>query len=289
MDRGDNVTLLRLLRVKQWIKNFFVFGALIFSFRFTDANSIFRSVIAFILFCMISSSVYIMNDISDIEKDRAHPRKKFRPIASGEISVGKAKLIMFLLIGITLVSSLLINKYVTLMLVIYFFNNILYSHHIKKIVILDVMSIALGFILRVLTGGIAIGVALSPWIVLCTLFISLFLGFEKRSAEIKAMGAESNTSRASLEHYTVEMLDQFITISSACTIVFYALYTTLVHPDKPMYITNLFVIYGMFRYKYLVSVKGEGESPSDAVMRDISIIAAVALWTVSCILIFILF
>ncbi len=280
------MTLLKLLRVKQWIKNFFVFGALIFSFKFTDANSILRSVIAFILFSMISSSVYIMNDISDIDKDRAHPRKRYRPIASGEISIEKARLIMIALIAITIIVSLLVNKYVTIMLALYFINNILYSQFIKNIVILDVMSIALGFILRVLTGGLAIGVALSPWIILCTLFISLFLGFEKRSAEMKIMGPDSRSSRAILEHYNVEMLEQFITISSACTMVFYALYTTLVHPDKPMYITNLFVIYGMFRYKYLVSIKGEGESPSDAVMRDISIITTVILWTISCIIIF---
>lgn len=282
------MALIKLLRVKQWIKNFFVFGALIFSFKFTDLNSIVQSTYAFILFCFISSAVYILNDIVDIEKDRAHPKKRFRPIASGKVSIKKALVVMSLLIAISLGFSFYINKYMTLMLIIYFVNNILYSFFTKKMVILDVMSIALGFILRVLTGGIAIGVTLSPWIILCTLFISLFLGFEKRLAEIKTMGSDSTSSRAILEEYTIDMLEQFITISSACTMVFYALYTILVHTNKPMYITNLFVIYGLLRYKYLVS-KGEGESPSDAVLGDTSIMLTVLLWVISCIVILIAF
>lgn len=278
--------IFKLLRCRQWIKNFFVFAALIFSFSFTDIDKLISTTVAFFLFCFVSSAVYILNDLSDIEKDRVHPEKKNRPLASGKVSPEKAILIMAFLLLFSLIVSLYFNKNITLILAIYFLNNLLYSFYIKKVVILDVMSIAFGFILRVISGGVAIGAALSPWIILCTLFISLFLGFEKRSSEIRFLEEDSTTHRPSLDSYTTYMLEQFTTISSACTLVFYALYTVLVHDDKPFYITNIFVIYGLFRYKYLVSKKNMGGNPTQAVMEDKSIIVTVLLWIISCIIIF---
>lgn len=281
--------LIKLLRVKQWIKNFFIFAALIFSFSFTDVDKFLNSLLAFFLFCFVSSSVYILNDISDIEKDKIHPEKKNRPIASGKISVRNAIFVMIFLLLFSFIVSFYFNKSITLILSIYFLNNILYSFYLKKLAILDVMSIALGFILRVVTGAFAINVELSPWIILCTLFISLFLGFEKRSSEMRYLEEDSANHRPSLENYTDYMLEQFITISSSCTLVFYALYTILVHGDKPFYITNIFVIYGMFRYKYLVSKKNKGGNPTETVIEDKPIILTVFLWILSCVIIFLCF
>ncbi|MDO5707976.1 MAG: decaprenyl-phosphate phosphoribosyltransferase [Andreesenia angusta] len=278
--------IFKLLRIKQWIKNFFIFGALIFSFNFTNSEKLIDSIIAFFLFCFISSSVYILNDLVDIEKDKLHPKKRNRPLASGMIKPKTAIIIMVVLILISLIGSFAFNKSITMVLILYFINNILYSFWIKNLVILDVMSIAIGFILRVVTGGLAIDVELSPWIILCTLFISLFLGFEKRNAEKRVLEEDSSSHRASLQNYTQDMLDQFITISSTCTLIFYALYTVLVHEDSPFYLTNIFVVYGLFRYKYLVSVRNEGGSPADAVLGDRSIIFTVLLWIISCIIIF---
>ena len=276
---------LKLLRPRQWIKNFFVFGALIFSFSFTDPSKVLLSVLAFILFSLTSSSVYILNDIVDVEKDKVHPRKKNRPIASGLVSKKSAIVLMICLLAIVLISSFILNKMLTLTLVLYLINNLFYSFKLKQIVLLDVFSISLGFILRVVAGGVAIGVMLSPWILMCTLFISLFLGFEKRRAEISVLGDSRGDHRAILDEYSPEFLDQLTTISTTCTLMFYALYSVLAYEYQPMYITNIFVIYGVFRYKYLVHKSPCGDSPTEAVLTDKCIIIDVFLWVICSILI----
>lgn len=270
--------ILKLLRVKQWIKNFFVFGALIFSFNFNDINSVISSFKVFLLFSLISSSVYILNDIVDVNRDKAHPTKKFRPIASGKVSIKNALLVFAFLFLTSISLSILVNKYVTIVLLVYFVNNLFYSFKLKHVVILDVFLIAFGFILRVVAGGLAIDVVLSPWILLCTLFISLFLGFEKRKAELITLGSNSSSHRNILSSYSVEFLNELTTISSTCTIVFYSLYTILQYPDKPMFVTSFLVAYGVFRYKYLIHKKGHGGSPTETVLTDKSIIFTVFIW-----------
>lgn len=277
--------LIKLLRPKHWIKNFFVLGALIFSSSFLDANKVISALAAFFLFCLVSSCVYIMNDIVDLERDKLHPKKRLRPLASGKVSLKSAKTLLAAMMVVVFTTSFLVDTYIALLLALYFFNNILYSFKIKHIVLLDVLSISFGFILRIITGGVAIDVQLSPWIVLCTLFISLLLGFEKRRAEIVSLEKDSSSHRAILEEYSLELLDQLATISVSCTLVFYALYTIMVYPEKPMFITTIFVVYGVFRYKLLIQHNGQGGSPTDTIIADRSIVITVALWTASCMLI----
>lgn len=274
---------LKLLRPRQWIKNFFVFAPLVFSSSFTDQSQVFLSLLAFVLFCLTSSSVYILNDIVDLDKDRQHPKKKNRPIANGSISVNSAIILMISLILLVIVISFIFNKLVTLFLLLYLINNLLYSLKLKHMILLDVLSISIGFILRVVTGGVVISVELSPWILMCTLFISLFLGFEKRRAEITLLGDDCGLHRTILNDYSIELLDQLTIISTACTLVFYALYSILAYEDSPMYITNIFVIYGIFRYKYITSTSTRGGSPTEVVLTDKNIIIDVLLWIISCI------
>ena len=273
------------MRPKQWIKNFFVFGALIFSYSFLNLNKTIAALIAFILFCLISSTVYIMNDILDVEKDRVHPKKRFRPIASGAISIKQATIALVVLLAISMISSFMINKGLFFILVLYFINNIFYSFKIKNIVILDVISIAVGFILRVIAGGVAIDVSLSGWILLCTFFISLFLGFEKRRNEIIKLEGKANEHRKILDDYSDELLKQFSDITLTCTVISYAMYTFVAYENAYMMITNIFVVYGLFRYKYLSMKKGEGGSPTETVLTDKSIIIDVILWVITSIII----
>lgn len=279
------VSLFKLMRPKQWIKNFFVFGALIFSYSFLNLNKITYSILAFILFCLVSSTVYIMNDILDVDKDRIHPKKRFRPIASGAISIKEAKVALFILLAVSMISAFMINRNLFFVLALYFINNILYSFKIKNIVILDVISIAIGFILRVIAGGVAIDVSLSGWILFCTFFISLFLGFEKRRNELIKLEGKANKHRKILDDYSDELLKQFSDITLTCTVISYAMYTFVAYQSSYMMITNVFVVYGLFRYKYLSMKKGEGGSPTETVLTDKSIIIDVILWAITSVII----
>ncbi|MDM0464838.1 decaprenyl-phosphate phosphoribosyltransferase [Clostridium perfringens] len=285
VEKSFIINLLKLMRPKQWIKNFFVFGALIFSYSFLNLNKTISALTAFIMFCLISSTVYIMNDILDVEKDRVHPKKRFRPIASGAISIKQATIALVVLLAISMISSFMINKGLFFILVLYFINNIFYSFKIKNIVILDVISIAVGFILRVIAGGVAIDVSLSGWILLCTFFISLFLGFEKRRNEIIKLEGKANEHRKILDDYSDELLKQFSDITLTCTVISYAMYTFVAYENAYMMITNIFVVYGLFRYKYLSMKKGQGGSPTETVMTDKSIIIDVILWVITSVVI----
>ncbi|MDZ5254249.1 decaprenyl-phosphate phosphoribosyltransferase [Clostridium sp. LIBA-8841] len=279
------VSLFKLMRPKQWIKNFFVFGALIFSYSFLDLNKDIYAIITFILFCLISSTVYIMNDILDVEKDRVHPKKRFRPIASGAISIKEAEIALFILLVFSMTCAFFINRKLFFILAVYFINNIFYSFKIKNVVILDVISIAFGFILRVIAGGVVIDVSLSGWILLCTFFIALFLGFEKRRNEIIKLEEKATEHRKILDDYSDELLKQFSDITLTCTVIAYAMYTFVAYDTSYMMITNVFVIYGLFRYKYLSMKKGQGGSPTETILTDKSIIIDVILWAVTSVII----
>lgn len=280
-----SIYIIKLMRPKQWIKNFFVFGALIFSCKFLELNNVINTLITFILFSLMSSTVYIMNDIVDVEKDRIHPKKKNRPIASGQVSIKEAILLMVMIFVITLIIAIIVNKILAAILFIYFLNNVIYSFKVKNIVILDVISIAFGFILRVISGGIVIGATLSNWILLCTFSISLFLGFEKRSNELCKLESKANKHRKILDEYSKELLDQFTNISLTCTIITYAMYTFFAYEHSYMIITNIFVVYGLLRYKYITVKNGVGGSPTEAVIGDKSIIIDVLLWVVTSVMI----
>lgn len=285
------IKLLELLRPKQWIKNFFIFAPLLFAGELLHFEILVKSLIAFFAFCGTSSIVYIINDILDKEADKVHKEKKFRPIASGVVTIKEALILAFILLIITLFLSSLQNKYFWLVLIIYFFLNILYSIWIKHIVILDVFFISAGFMLRVIGGAVAIWVPLSSWMILTTIFISLFLAISKRRAEL-VQGDEVNVvkQRKVLFHYDTVFLDQMNTIAATGTIICYALYTvsekavSTFHTENLIY-TTPFVIYGIFRYLYLIHIKKLGENPANIFTKDLPMILNAILWFIISVLI----
>lgn len=279
------VHLIRLIRPKQWIKNFFVFAPLLFSRHIFDLEYLIPSVAAFFIFSLASSAVYIINDIMDVESDRMHPKKKYRPIASGELSTKQALIFFIILITVIIVCLFFQRPVFAVVIVMYFITNLLYSLRVKSIVLLDVFFISFGFMLRVLGGAAAIGVPVSTWMVLTTIFISLFLAISKRRGELSQVVNKENIDkqRKVLKEYSVEFADQINTIAAAGTIISYALYTVSERTvltfgtDKLIY-TTPFVIYGIFRYMYLMHQKNMGESPTSIVTKDLPIILVVLGW-----------
>ena len=276
---------IKLLRPKQWIKNFFVFGAILFSNNILNLKLMVINIIAFISFCLASSAIYILNDIIDVENDKKHPKKCKRPIASGKISVSKAKQIGIMLCIISLILSFSVNYKVGAIVIIYFINNLLYCFKVKQIVLLDVLSISIGFILRVLAGGLAIEVNTSSWIILCTLFLSLFLGFGKRRNELLILGEDSTSHRKNLSQYTEKLLDQLINVVLACTIVFYSIYCVVASNSGEFIWTTILVVFGILRYYYLMYSKCEGGNPADIILKDRQLRDCIALWICVCIVI----
>lgn len=259
------------MRIRQWIKNFFVFAPLFFSLKFFDFLSVKSTCNAFFFFCFLSSCVYIINDIVDREKDAKHPKKKNRPLASGVLSVKDALFLLFFCIIIVVCFLMAINNLKVMFVgILYLLVNLLYSFLLKHIVIVDVIVISLGFILRVYAGAYVIDVTVSSYIFMTTLFLTLFLGFSKRKMELLKQGAEA---RSVLRFYSIEAINQYITICSALTIISYALYvldpSTIVRFDTNRLIYSLFfVIYGIFKYIYLINNDEIIEDPTDAVYSD---------------------
>lgn len=282
---GMLMNYIKLCRPKQWIKNSFVFGALIFSANFLHVESVLKTLIACIAFCLVSSSVYIMNDIIDANQDKKHPTKKDRPIASGKVKVNSAIVLMIFLVVVSFTIMYYLSKIALLFTVLYFVNNILYSIRIKHIVLLDVISIAIGFLLRIIVGGIVINVHLSIWILLCTFFISLFLGFEKRRGELLLLEESSSKHRKILDEYCIDLVKDLSNIVCTCTVMFYAVYTVVGTSYKYMVITNVFVVYGIFRYRYLLGDKRFGGNPTDLILSDRGIMIDIILYSLSSIII----
>jgi 4-hydroxybenzoate polyprenyltransferase len=283
---------IKLVRVPQWIKNFFVFVPLLFSRHIFDKDFFLNSLTAFLMFCLVSSIVYIFNDIVDIEADRAHPVKKNRPLPSGKISVRNAiiTLIGFLvLIGFFLPAM---NVHFGIFLISYFLLNIFYTFIFKHIVLLDIFSIALGFMLRVLAGASVINVEVSSWLILTTMFISLFLGIMKRRSELVLVNeiVPVKKTRKVLSSYSLNFIDQMSTIAAAGVIICYALYTVSertvkIFQSEYMIYTTPFVVFGIFRYMYLVYMNNKGENTVEIMMTDVPMITNVILYIIATILI----
>jgi 4-hydroxybenzoate polyprenyltransferase len=261
-----------------------VFAPLLFSGEMLHFQSFFKSLVAFFAFCGVSSLVYIINDVTDIEADRIHKEKRFRPIASGEITIRKAQIFFIFILIITALFTSKLNIYFAATVVAYFVINLFYSLKIKNIVILDVFFISMGFMLRVIGGAAAIWVPLSSWMILTTIFISLFLAISKRRAELSQVEIENIAKqRKVLSDYDTIFADQMNTVAATGTIICYALYTvsekaiTTFHTEYLIY-TTPFVIFGIFRYMYLIHKKNLGESPSQIVIKDIPIIITIILW-----------
>ena len=273
------IAYIKLLRPKQWIKNSFVIAPLVFAKHVFEYNYFIKVIAAFILFCCISSCVYILNDIIDCEKDRLHPKKKNRPIASGIIGKIEGIILIAVLLPLVLFVSFYIDLYFGFVILVYFINNMLYSFIVKHVVILDVMSIALGFLLRVIGGALVIRVYISPWILLCTLLLSLFLGFSKRRNELVVLEKGAENHRKILEEYSLEFIDNMLSIVTASTVMAYSLYTfSTNNGNYNMMLTIPFVLYGIFRYQYIIYKKNEGGSPEETVLSDIPLIMSIVLW-----------
>ena len=278
------------LRVKQWLKNGFVFAALIFDRQLTNIVALRSTLMGVIIFCFLSSSVYVFNDVFDIKADQNHPVKKNRAIASGRVSKPTAILLAIVLGTGSLLWARAISIPFFYLCTIYLLMNLAYSKWLKHIPILDVMIIASGFVLRVAAGVSLIDVErFSPWLYMVTTLLALYIGFGKRRAELNLLAAEANQHRTVFNGYTLAFLDQLITIVSATTIVSYSLYTFSA-PNLPsnhaMMLTIPFVVYGIFRYLYLIQVKQTGGAPEELALKDRPLQAAVLLWGLSVLVIF---
>lgn len=273
-----------LLRVPQWIKNFFIFVPLIFSKHLFDIEYFKTSLLGFAIFCVVSSSIYIINDLIDIEEDKVHPTKKFRPIAAGLISKNLANVIAIILALLTFSLLPLTNFYFSAAVISYYIITILYSFKLKHIVILDVFTIAAGFMIRILAGAFIINVEISSWLILTTMFISLFLAVMKRRSELKHnVNKENTTTRKVLAQYSNEFVNQMSTVTSAGVIICYALYTvsqrtvTVFRTENLIY-TTPFVVFGIFRYMYLVYVGQKGENAAEIILSDVPMIVNLVLY-----------
>jgi 4-hydroxybenzoate polyprenyltransferase len=282
--------LIKTMRPRQWIKNGFVFFALIFDRQLFLLDPFLRTLAGFLLFCLISSAVYLFNDIADVEADRNHPEKKFRPIASGQLPVHVAWAAALLLVAISLPLAYLLSPGFFVVIVTYLVINLLYSRWLKHVPILDVMVIALGFVLRVAAGVTLITVErFSPWLYVITLLFSLYIGLGKRRAEINLLSQGAASHRKVLDGYTLQLLDQYITIVSGMTIIAYSLYTFSA-PNLPanhtMMLTIPFVIYGIFRYLQLIQTGHAAGSPDEVALKDRPLQITMALWMLVIIAVF---
>lgn len=275
---------LRLMRPSHWLKNVFIFAALVFGKALNDPDRVITSVKAFAAFCLVSSSVYILNDIVDRKADAEHPKKRYRPIASGRVSVSSALIQLVIIAAIAAAISMMLPWEAAALICVYATLNLGYSFGLKHVVLIDIFIIAAGFMLRVLTGAKAIEVPVSQWLVLCTLFLSLFLGVAKRRSEIAHTGR--GETRKVLDDYTPELVRLIMTTAVAGSIMSYAMYTTsthalvFFHTEKLVYTVPI-VMYGIFRYLYLDEKGRTAENPVSVILRDPSLIATGIVWMIA--------
>ena len=275
--------LLRLMRPAHWAKNVFVLAPLVFANKLTDGDAIERALLAFGLFCAASSAVYIFNDIRDREEDRRHPVKRDRPLAAGAIGVGAAGTALVVLAAVTVGGAATLGTAVLSIVVAYLVLNLLYTVWLKQIVILDVMAVAIGFVLRVQGGGAAIPVRVSAWLLLCTIFVALFLAFSKRRHELMLLNDSASDQRRVLSHYGPAFLDQMINVVTASSVLSYALYSVTAESltgdqHQLMVYTVPFVLFGIFRYLYLIYQRSSHLNPTEAILRDVPFLVNIVLW-----------
>lgn len=273
--------LLVALRPRQWTKNGLLFLGLVFSLNLHDPSLVLRSVLAFVDFCALASAAYLLNDVIDLERDRQHPIKRRRPVASGEVSRATALATAALLLAAALAGAVALGGNYAVAALIYPILTISYSLWLKHIAIVDVLAVAAGFVLRAVAGAIVIGVPISAWLYVCTLLGALFLATAKRRHEIVLLQAAAGEHRRSLHGYTVQFLDQMISILASASVISYSLYTFSAENlprNQAMMLTIPFVLYGIFRYLYLVQVRDGGGTPEEALLTDRPLLAAVVGW-----------
>lgn len=284
-------SILKLLRPRQWVKNLFLFAPLIFSKHLFEEGYLSTESLGFVVFCLLSSGVYVINDIADREADRLHPVKKFRPIAAGTISPGQGFAIASVLFAGAAAIAVTLNGSFQLAAALYLVLNILYSVRLKHVILVDVFVIAAGFMLRVLAGAFVIHVEVSHWLVLCTLFVSLFLAVSKRRGELLLVQlSNEGTAREVLREYDVAFIDQMITVTASGMAISYALYTVaertvMIFKTENLIFTTVFVLFGIFRYLYLIKKKKTDDNPTLILLGDPVMLVNIAAWFVSCIMI----
>lgn len=280
------LNIIRLLRPHQYIKNGFVLLGVVFAHQW-DSYTIGKAALAFLAFCAMASAVYALNDILDVEADRQHPKKRFRPLASGEVSLRTGWALVGALAMLSVALGLLVGVIVPVLLLVYLVLNIAYSVHLKHVVILDVFIISAGFMLRILVGTLGLAIAPSHWLLLCGLMLTLFLGFAKRRAELLMLESMDNVNQASarrvLDDYSPVMLEQYTSVSAACTILSYSLYTVSestvsLHGSGGLIYTVPFVVYGIFRYLFLLHHRAQGNDTARDLLTDRHLLGTVACW-----------
>ncbi|MGB3536378.1 MAG: UbiA prenyltransferase family protein [Microcoleaceae cyanobacterium] len=299
------LALIKLIRPHQWIKNGFCFAGIVFGGRLLETEAILLSFIVFFIFSLAASAVYIFNDIQDIKRDRCHPKKKFRPLASGSINIKTASLITLFLSTIAILIAAKINSATLACLLLYLFNNIAYSLKLKNLPLFDVSCVALGFVLRLLAGIYALEDMPTAWITLCTFFLTLFLGLAKRRAELLTLLIQQNSSEYTLEkntdtsylklfyqrgkvniqrpvlsHYTLPFLDSLLNNTATMTIMCYSLFTITSDKNSSLVITVPLVYYAVMHYKRIVTVLETGEEPTQILLRDRTIQMSLIIWLI---------
>ncbi|MFB0828898.1 decaprenyl-phosphate phosphoribosyltransferase [Brevibacillus laterosporus] len=279
----QNIFLLLLLQLRphQWTKNLLVFAALLFSLHKVSIHLLGKSLIAFFLFCMVSGCVYIINDFADIKNDRKHPEKRYRPMASGALNPFLGLAFGCGLLIASLFSAFHFDLWFGSVLLFYFLINVAYSFTLKHVVILDVMIISAGFVLRAIGGSLMIGTPFTPWFLLCTMLLSLFLAISKRRHELYLLQEEKGSHRKVLENYSIELLNQLNTIVTSATIISYSLFTFTSGRTIQLMWTIPFVIFGIFRYLYLIMMGNKGGTPEKVLVEDKPILITVLLYVIA--------
>jgi len=277
--------ILESMRPQQWLKNFFIFAPLIFSQNVTDLVLFKKALLAFAIFCLLSGSVYILNDLKDMEEDKLHPLKSKRPIASNKLKRSYAIIAFVVVCVISFLLCLLLNMSFFYIALFYLILQIAYSFRLKHVVILDVFIVAAGFFIRVIAGGLAIEVYISPWLLICTALLALFLAMSKRRHEIIFLEQDAENHRPILKEYSPYLLDQMIAVVTASTVIAYCLYTISEETIAKFGTTRLiftvpFVLYGIFRYLYLIHQKSEGGTPEVLILKDKPLLLDIFLWIV---------
>ncbi len=280
--------IVREMRPWQWAKNAFVLAGVVFAGQMAVSAQLRRALLGTAAFCLLSSASYVFNDLQDIEKDRVHPRKRNRPLAAGTLKPAAGWLLVILLVGGGVAASVSLGRVFALVALGYVALNLLYSLWLKRFVLIDVMAIAIGFVLRAVAGVEALDPRpqLSPWLLVCTFFLALFIAVGKRRHERTTLATDAELHRSTLSEYPPALLDQLVPIVTSATVLAYAIYTispatTERVPQGGMVITLPFVVYGVFRYLYLVYRRGDGGAPSELLFRDGPLLANVALWGLS--------
>ncbi len=282
--------ILKSMRPKQWVKNLLVFSALIFSENLLAGTRLLRSIAAFVAFCLVSGAVYIINDIVDRENDRMHPKKRLRPIASGKLPLSTAAIAAVIAVIIGIGGGFYLDRRFGLVIAAYFLLQLAYSFMLKKVVVLDVMVVAAGFAMRAIAGTYVISVQISPWLFVCAILLALFLALAKRRHELLFLEGGGISHRSVLGKYSETLLDQMIAVATSATVIAYCLYTIAPETVRKFGTHNLiltvpFVLYGIYRYLYLVYRREEGGAPEKVLFTDLPLIVDVFLWLLSVVVI----